>query len=104
MTDKVLMLAEDVETVINYSKYHLGEWAEVYTTDKVVMKRYEKFSNSHPELCKLIKEDKYGMTWSVDPRCVSLYPRAPRKGPKLSEEHKQINIQRLRGLHKPTTP
>ena len=100
MTDKVPMLAEDTETIINYSKYHVGDRAEVYSTDKAVMKRYEKFCNSHPELCRLIKEDQYSMTWSVDLRCASLYPRAPRKGPMLSEEQKKANAERLKNLRK----
>ena len=95
MTEKVPMIAEDVETIWNYSKYHLGEWPEMYTTDKVMMKRYEHFSQRYPDYCKLLKEDKYSMTFTVHPKCMGVYPRAPRKGPALTEEQKQANRERL---------
>ena len=94
MTEKIIMLAEDTETVINYSKYHIGDWAEVYTTDKNVMKRYEKFCSNHPDRCRLIREDKHSMTWSVDPKCASLHPRAPRKVV-MTEEQKRELRERL---------
>ena len=42
MTEKVTMLPEDTETIWNYCKYHIGEWIEMYTTDKSMMRRYEK--------------------------------------------------------------
>jgi len=99
MTEKVITLAEDTETIINYSKYHIGDWAEIYTTDKVVMKRNEKFRAKHPDYCKLIKEDKYSMTWSVHPKCAGIYLRAPRKS-YMSEEQKQANAERLRQMHR----
>ena len=95
MTEKVYTLLEDTETVINYCKYHIGDWAEVYTTDKNVMKRFDKFCKNNPDYCKLIKEDKYSMTWSVHPKCASLYPRAPRKGRTYSEEEKRLLAERL---------
>lgn len=97
MQPKIDMLAEDTETIINYSKYHIGEWAEVYTTDKVVMRRFEKFCNEHPEYGKLIKEDKYSMTFSVHPKSASLYPLAPRKIV-LSEERRQELSDRLKRI------
>lgn len=92
---KVDISFEEQETLINYSKFQIGEWAEVYTTDKVVMKRYEKFASAHSDFCRLLKEDKYSMTFSVHPKCASLYPRAPRKGRELSEEEKQAMRERL---------
>lgn len=95
--EKVVMAAEDTETIINYSKYHIGEWAEVYTTDKLVMKRFEKFINEHPDRGRLIKEDKYSMTFSVHPKCASLYPRAPKRV-EMSEERKKILADRMRSL------
>ena len=94
MTEKVVMLAEDTETTINFSKANIGDWAEVYTTEKPVMKRYEKFMQSHPEYCRLVKEDKYSMTFSVDPKCASYYPKAPRKVA-YTDEQKQALIDRL---------
>lgn len=81
-------LFEDKETIINYCEYHIGEWAEVYTTDKVIMRRFEKFCKEHPEYGKLIKEDKYSMTFSVHPKSASLYPFAPRKF-NMTEEKKE---------------
>ena len=95
MIEKVTMLAEDTETVWNYSKYHIGDWVEMYTTDKVMMRRYDQFAMKHPEHCKLIKDDKYSMTFLIDPKCMGFKPRAPRKGPTLTEEQKKANIQRL---------
>lgn len=83
------------ETVINYSRGGIGPWAEMYTTDKSVMKRYEKFSKEHPEYATLIREDKYSMTFSVHPKCASLYPRAPRHLV-LSDEERAIRAARLR--------
>ncbi len=100
MKEKVVLSSEDVETIINYSRFHLGERPEVYTTDKMIMRRFEKFANEHPELCELVKEDQYSMTWRVDRRCASLFPRAPRKGPVLSEEQKRVNIERLQKIQK----
>ena len=79
MTEKIIMTSEDTETTINYNKFTLGDWAEVYTTDKTIMKRFEKFCQKHPDYAKLVKEDKYSMTFSVHSKCASLYPRAPRK-------------------------
>ena len=95
MTEKVSLLAEDVETVWNYSKYHLGEWVEMYSTDKKIMQRYERFSQKYPDYCKLLKEDRYSKTFTVHPKCMGVYPRAPRKGPTLTQEQKQANTERL---------
>lgn len=50
MKEKVDIKADECETVINYSRYHIGDWAELYTTDKGVMKRLEKFCEKH-EIC-----------------------------------------------------
>ena len=94
MKEKIIMAAEDTETIINYSKYHLGEWAEAYTTDKTVMRRYERFADKHPEYCKLLKEDKYSMTFSVDPKCAGLFPKAPRKL-QYTDEQKKVLVDRL---------
>lgn len=94
MQPKEDTMFEDRETVINYCQYHIGEWAEVYSTDKTVMRRFEKFCNEHPEYGRLIKEDKYSMTFSIHPKCASLYPKAPRKV-KYSEEYRQELRNRL---------
>ena len=94
MLEKFSISEEDKETVINYSRYHIGEWAEVYTTDKFVMKRYEKFAEKHPTLCKILKDDEYSMTFGVDPRCASIYPRAPRSV-NMTDEEKMALAQRL---------
>ena len=94
MTEKVMMLAEDTETTINFSKANIGDWAEVYTTDKNIMKRYEKFVEKHPDRCRLINEDKYSMTFSCDPKCASIYPRAPRKVV-YTDEQKRALTERL---------
>ena len=98
MQEKVAMLAEDTETVWNYCKYHLGSWVEMYTTDKAMMRRYETFSQKYPDHCKLVKENKYSVTFTIDPRCMGFKPRAPRKGPVLTEEQKQTNSERLKKL------
>lgn len=97
MLEKYNMQLDETETVINYSKYHIGDWAEVYTTDKTVMKRYEKFAQQHPDYCRLLKEDKYSMTFSVHPKSASLYPRAPRKL-NLTEEQRLAAAERFKQL------
>ena len=94
MIEKKIMSADETETTINYSVYHIGDWAEVYTTDKTVMKRYEKFASAHPEYCKLVHDGKYSMTFSVAPKCASLYPRAPRKVNYTEEQLEELR-QRL---------
>ena len=85
---------EEQETIINYAKFGIGEWAEVYTTDYTIMKRYEKFCKTHPDYAKILKKDKYGMTFSVHPKCASLYPRAPRQT-SISEERRQELKERM---------
>ena len=100
MTEKAVIQAEDTETVWNYCKFHIGEWIEMYTTDKTLMRRYEKFCQKYPDHCKLIKEDQYSMTFMIDPACMGVKPRAPRKGPTLSEEQRRINAERLKHLRK----
>ena len=104
MTDKVQMLPEDVETVWNFSKYHIGEWIEMYTTDRSMMKRYEEFTDLYPDHCKLVREDQYSMTFSVDPKCMGIKPRVPRKGSVLTEDQKQANKVRLENLRKQNNP
>ena len=70
------MLAEDSETIWNYCKFHFGDWVEMYTTDKVMMRRYEAFAQKYPEHCKLVKEDRYSMTFIIHPACMGVKPRA----------------------------
>lgn len=86
---------EDIETIINYSKYNVGEWAEVYTTDKIVMKRFEKFCQEHPDYGKVLKDDRYSMTFSVHPKCASIYPHAPRTV-LLTDEQKAELAERMK--------
>lgn len=101
MQPKIDMLQEDTETVINYSKYQIGDWAEVYTTDKNVMKRHEKWCNKYPEYGRVIKEDKYSMTFSEHPKYAALYPRTPRKSQPITEERKAaLDAQLARGRQK----
>ena len=97
LTYKVDMPIEDQETIINISKYHIGDWAEVYTTDKNVMKRFLKFCEKHSDYGKVIKDDKYSMTFSVHPKCASLYPYAPRKVV-LTDEQLEERRERMRIL------
>ncbi len=100
MMDKVNLKAEETETIWNYSKYHIGDWIEMYTTDKILMKRYEKFSRKYPDYCKVIKDDRYSMTFTIHPKCMGFYPKVPRKAPVLTEEQKQANRERLEKIRK----
>ena len=100
MLNKVHMLPDDTETFWYYSKYHIGDWIELYTTDKTIMRRYEKFVQKYPDYCKVVKEDKYSMTFTMHPKCMGFYPKAPRKGPVLTEEQKQANKKRLESMRK----
>ena len=92
MTPKKPITREETETVWSLT----CDGMELYTTDKVMMQRYEKFSKAHPEQCQLIKEDEYGMTFKMDPRCIGLKPRAIHKAPALTEEQMAANAERLR--------
>ena len=92
MKKKVDTMSEDKETIINFSEYHLGEWAEVYTTDKLVMARYQKFCKQHPDMAKIIKDDKYSMTFSVHPKCAGIYPKAIVRM-NLTEEQREARRQ-----------
>lgn len=98
MIEKVRMSAEDTETTWNYCKFHIGDWVEMYTTDKNLMRRYEKFSQKYPDHCKLVREDQYSMTFTIDPACMGFKPRAPRRAPALTEEQKQVNSKRLESI------
>ncbi len=100
MIYKNVVQSEETETIWNYSKSCIGEWVETYTTDKVIMRRYEKFAHKHPEHCKLIKEDQYSMTFMIDPKCMGVNPRAPRKGPQLTPDQIQANRERLENIRK----
>ena len=95
MLPKANITIDEIETVINYSLYNIGEWAELYTTDKNVMKRFDKFAKAHPDYCRLVKEDNYSMTFSVHPKCANLYPKAPKKMNYTDEQKAQLT-ERLR--------
>lgn len=95
---KIEVPIEEQETIINYSK-SIGEWCEIYTTDKVIMKRYLKFCKDHPECGKVIAEDQYSTTFSVDPRCAGMFPKAPRKV-NLTETQKQVLRDRMKSMQK----
>lgn len=93
MQKKVDVPLDSQETIINYSKYQIGDWAEVYTTDKVIMKRYEKFCQKHPDFGTVTAEDQFSMTFSVHPKCASLFPKAPRKVEMTDERKEQLRMQ-----------
>lgn len=95
MKEKIRIPEEEVETVWNFSRGNIGPWAEMYTTDKTMMKRYEKFANKYPDKCKVLKDDQYSMTFSIDPKCFGFYPRAPRSV-NMTEERKQELADRMR--------
>lgn len=90
---------DEQETVINFSRYHIGEWAEVYTSDKSVAKRYDRFCEKYPDHCKLIKTDKYGSVYSIHPKCAGIYPHAPRIRTMTEEQRKEIaeRLHKARG-------
>ena len=100
MKEKVYNLPEDTETIWTYCQYHIGDWIEMYTTDKVMMHRYEEFSRKYPDYCKLAEDTEYSMTFMIDPKCMGFKPKVPRKGPALSEEQKQANRERLERMNK----
>jgi len=100
MIEKVNLNAEEVETIWTHSKYHSGDWIEVYSTDKILLRRYEKFSHKYPDYCKVINDDKYSMTFMIHPKCMGFYPKVPRKTPVLTEAQKQANKERLERMRK----
>lgn len=95
---KIEVPIDEQETIINYSK-SIGEWCEVYTTDKVVMKRYQKFCKEHPDCGTVVAEDQYSTTFSVDPRCAGMFPKAPRKVV-MTEERKEQLRERMKKIKK----
>jgi len=102
MKPKDYIAQDETETIINFSKYQIGEWAEVYTSDRNVMKRFEKFAEKHPDHCKLIREDNYSMTFSIHPKCAAIYPKAPRKVV-FTEEQKAALRDRLQSSRTKTS-
>jgi hypothetical protein len=95
LTPKVDMPYEDQETIISYCKLDPNDRAEVYSTDKIIIKRYNKFCKNHPDLCEVIHDDKFSTTFSVDIRCAGFYPRAPKKGRPMTEEQRIAASERL---------
>lgn len=90
MVEKIGTALEDKETVFNKSQYHIGDHWEIYTTDIVDMRRYEKLALKYPDEVKILKDDKYSMTFSVPLKWVRV--SAPRK---MTEEQIAAATERL---------
>lgn len=80
------------ETVINFNA---GEpTATVYTKDKAVMRKLDKFVEEFPEIYKQIGQSKIDKTYSM-PKSYITY-RKPRK---LSEEQRESARQRMKHIN-----
>ncbi len=82
-----------------------------HNIEKVFCEKISGKDRNRPELEKMLafvrerdtvviesKEDRYSMTFSIDPKCMGFYPKAPRKGHELTVEQKKANSDRLKQL------
>lgn len=95
MSEKVSVPADEKETVWNKSQHHIGKIIEVYTTDPSDMRKYIKLANKYPDSVHVLKDDKYGMTFSIPVKWLKVIPSR-----KLSEEQRRLSAERLKAYHK----
>lgn len=95
MIEKEVTAAEDRETVWNKSIHHLGEVYEMYTTDKNDMQKALKLAKKYPDAVKVIKDDKYGMTFQFSMTDGSLFWR-PKIRRTMTEEQKARAREQLK--------
>ena len=91
MIEKAGTALEDKETVYNKSQYHIGNHIEIYTTDLVDMRKYEKLANRYPDDVKVLHDDKHSMTFSIPVKWLKV--SAPRQ---MSEEQRLAAAERLK--------
>lgn len=90
MIEKYRTALQDKETIYNKSQYHIGKNIEIYTTDQVDMRRLIKLHDQHPDECRILSDDHYGMSFSIPANWLKI--RAPRV---LSAEQKKEISERL---------
>lgn len=81
------------ETIINYNDEE--KIAEVYTCNKALMRKLDKFCISHPDTYKLIKQDDESKTYEFPKKLVSIRTPRPPSTRIMSDEQKQAARDRL---------
>ena len=97
MIEKVVTAAEDRETTWNKCVYHIGEVYEMYTTDKNDMQKALKLAKKYPNDVKIVKDDKYGMTFQFSMSGGSLFWR-PKIRRTMTEEQKAQAREQLKTM------
>lgn len=95
IVDKEITPIEEKETVWSKSVYTYGDVYEMYTTDKVDMQRAIKLAKKYPNDVKIVKDDKYGMTFTFSMTGGTLAWR-PKQNRPMTEEQRQLYADRLR--------
>lgn len=83
----------EMETIINFNEEE--QMAEVYTYNKSMKRKLEKYSKEKQEECKMVKigNDNNAVKYLVPKKWIKIYP--PRKTKSLTEEEKQKRIANL---------
>lgn len=89
MVEKVPVPGNEQEITINYSPAD-GKYCELYSSVPWFSRFIEKLVTEHPELGHVINDDKYGITVSLQFRCVK--PRIPRT---MTPEQRAKAVERL---------
>ena len=81
------------ETNINYATKQAGIACQVYSCMPAVVNKLKKYSISHPEEVKIIRDDEYGIIAEVPNDWIKI---SPKRRVNMSEEQKRIIAERLR--------
>lgn len=83
----------EMETIINFNEEE--QTAEIYTYNKSMKRKLEKYSKEKPNECKMVKigNNDDSVKYSVPKKWIKIYP--PRKTKSLTEEEKRKRIANL---------
>ena len=91
MEERTNFTKEEIETIINYT--NADTYAEAYTNNTVIMKKYLKLAESNPKEVVVVQSDINSVCIRFPKKWVKIKP--PRI---MSEEQKQAAAERLRQL------
>ena len=82
---------DEQETIINFAPRRISTRVSVYSCMPNVISKILKLREKHPDDVQIVKADEFGTEFSVPYDWVSIRPKR-----QLSDEQKQIMIERLR--------